>query len=105
MPCGIWGTRCFVRVGLGAREAALGAGDPAVRAGLDPSCLSLAASPRGSGFAAIAWIRLRLATDWPGVVLHQIGFAAMGLCFVAQYQNIPRPFGLPLSRRDRVKFS
>jgi kynurenine formamidase len=76
------GDAVFVRVGLGAREAALGAGDPAVRAGLDPSCLSWLHRREVAVFCGDCVDQIASGYDRLAMPLHEIGFSAMGLCFV-----------------------
>jgi kynurenine formamidase len=73
------GDAIFVRVGLGAREAAEGPEDPALRAGLVPACLSWLHRREVAVYSGDC-IEQRPSpyprVPWP---LHMIGIAGMGL--------------------------
>jgi hypothetical protein len=87
------GDAVFVRVGLGAREAALGAGDPAVRAGLDPSCLSWLHRREVAVFCGDCVDQIASGYDRLAMPLHEIGFPRWA-CASSTILTW-RPFGLP----------
>jgi kynurenine formamidase len=76
------GDALFVRVGLGAREAALGIEDPSARAGLDPSCLPWLHRREVAVFSGDCVDQIPSGYERIRLPLHEVGLAAMGLCLL-----------------------
>ena len=73
------GDAVFVRVGLGAREAAEGPEDPAVRCGVTPDCIPWFHERQVAVYSGDCVEQLPSGFDRLILPLHQVGMTAMGL--------------------------
>jgi kynurenine formamidase len=76
------GDALFLRVGLGAREAARGPENPSIRAGVNPTCLPWIHEREVAVFSGDCVDQIPSGYDRVPLPLHQIGLVAMGLCLL-----------------------